>query len=154
MKKAAPILIILSILAIIFVCSGGGIRTTEKTNFGGVNLASESWYYIVFKDVWLEKLVYGNVKEDVWVEPDRNKDKILVEIEPELIGTTITVVPTFFSRVFSGGIVYKAKKVIIWVSNDEEKTTWERWIRKSKEVYLISQEQATTPPPLRKITPK
>lgn len=131
----------------------GGIRTTEKTNFEGVRPASQSSIFIQFNNVWLERLVYGNVKKDVWVEPDGNKDMILVKVEPGLTVTTITVVPTFLGRVLPGLVSYHAKEVTIWVSNNEEKVVWEEWARKSKETYLAYQEQTITPSPPRKITP-
>lgn len=154
-------LVALFVLVAFLVMAPKGVDYTEKTPFEGVYPTSQQRIYIEFKGVWLKRahlasllLGSGNIKMDVWVKPSAlGLGQIVVNIDPRLSGTVLSVTPNYESRLFSPFVSVIAEKIAIWVATDEEKLQWERWVRESEESYFAYQHKERAQPSLKKIIP-
>lgn len=135
------------VLLVCFV-SGCGVNDTEKTSFSGVDAGTVT---IEFKDVWLDRF-YGDVKANVWVFPEKSINKIQIEVDSNLSGTVLSVIPTFVSKIFSP-YRYTAKKVVVWVSDKKDKIIWEKWLEDSRRKYFLAKEQEKVPDSVKRIIP-
>ena len=138
----------------------GGIRTTEKTSFGGMIDDTEfcaRFGEIDFGGVWLKRTIYGYSRENVTIPLKLSGVNIQVKKDSGISGTLLSVKPTLFSRLFADSWRYNAKEITIWVSTDEEKVKWENWLREVDVAYakrLELLEQANNSPlPAKKIIP-
>lgn len=131
----------------------GGIRAIEKTTFEKAMPSNFATRYIAFEGVWLKSLWGYYNKKDVRIEPEEHDtNTISIKIKPKMNGTFLSVEPTIFSRVFNWSYFY-AKKITIWVINEDQKALWEEWVMDSKKVYFEYQNSETTMPPPKFLLP-
>ncbi len=129
-----------------------GYKDTLNTTFKGVS--SSGYCFIRFNDVYMEKNIGSAKVMDVWIKPGRgDSDWISIKVDSKKEGTEISVFPTVNSKKASGIISVEAKRVEIFVSNQEEKAAWEKWARKVEREYWDYQEQKNKKPKLKKIIP-
>lgn len=152
MKRVA---VVVGLLAVYFlflhILFGQGVGTTEKASFEGVYSPYLNSDVIIFKKVWARRTIYGNMKTYIFMKPDK-PGMIVVKVDSELSNTLISVEPTFWGKWTDG--FPNAKKVTIWVSNEEEKAVWEEWVKRSEKFYFGYREQENKPPQAQKIIPK
>lgn len=117
------------LLFIFFAGNGGFAGNVDKNYFTSVTAR------IYDGDI---KFSYGsNAQNPVLV----NAKNIKVKIDSMLEGTAISATPKLGDRLYGESsrpdrFTYNARSVIVWVQNEEEKTTWENYIQKTIDKHI------------------
>ena len=145
-------IVILLVLCFIFF-AGCGITNTEKTTFEGVDPNGN--VFIVFYKVYFNRAIFKNIKTDVVLYPKcLNTDWIDIKIDPKLTGTLISIYPSCAERLLFSSMYIKAKKVIIWVPNKEDKLIWTAWSKKVTREYIEYQTNKNKKSKITRIVPR
>jgi hypothetical protein len=143
---------VLGICVFLFLTIGNGIITKEKTTFEGVS--SDGEIMVKFEGVYLDRIVGQPVKTNVALFPNiDDRSWIEIKIDEKLEATLISVYPEFSQRLFRPYSYASAKKVIVWVSSEQERKSWEKWARKVESDYWDDIRKKTAKPTAKKITP-
>lgn len=110
----------------LFLCAlneGLGIHAVHKSSVEAIEaLLIEN--DVELRDVYTQRWIGKDRKVNIWVSTSR----VEIQIDPNISGTAVDVSPYFSSHFLGSRDLTRAKKATIWVTTEEEKVKWDKWL--------------------------